>query len=141
VADEDTVSQPAPKDRECPAGLNLVLGELASEPLEKDGKQILAVDTTEAPGGEKDMWVHRFVGLSVVGEKRCVPLSLKPVPFGVFPADLVLWALGEAERLGLRVDALLLDPGLPQRGGSSSSRGWAHPSSSEPGKPGGSSAC
>ena len=85
--------------------------------------------------------VHRFVGLSVVGWRRCVPLSLKPVPFGAFPADLVLWALGEAERLGLRVDVLLLDPGLPQRGGSSSSRAWAHPSSSEPGKPRGSSAC
>ncbi|MHA1209857.1 MAG: hypothetical protein ACTSRF_11645, partial [Candidatus Freyarchaeota archaeon] len=57
------------------------------------------------------------MGLSVVGWRRCVPLSLKPVPFGAFPADLVLWALGEAERLGLRVDVLLLDPGLPQRGG------------------------
>ncbi|MEX2706836.1 MAG: hypothetical protein Q6352_016515 [Candidatus Freyrarchaeum guaymaensis] len=33
--------------------------------------------------------VHRFVGLSAVGGKRCVPLSLKPVPFGTFPADLV----------------------------------------------------
>ena len=56
--------------------------------------------------------VHRFVGLSVVGWRRCVPLSLKPVSFGAFPADLVLWALGEAERLGLRVDVLLLDRGF-----------------------------
>ena len=123
VADEDTVSYQLRKvGVECPAGLNLVLGEVASELLEKGGKHVLAVDTTEVEyWGEKDGWVHyspgrgwvhRFVGLSVVGWRRCVPLSLKPVSFGAFPADLVLWALGEAERLGLRVDVLLLDRGF-----------------------------
>ena len=47
---------------ECPAGLNLVLGEVASELLEKGGKHVLAVDTTEVPGGEKDGWVHYSPG-------------------------------------------------------------------------------
>jgi len=39
VADEDTVSQPAPKGgMECPAGLNPMLGEVTSELLEKGGR-------------------------------------------------------------------------------------------------------
>ncbi|MBS7270577.1 MAG: hypothetical protein KIH10_17290, partial [Candidatus Freyarchaeota archaeon] len=42
----------------------------------------------------------------------CVPLSLKPVPFGTFPADLVSWMLGEIEKLGLIVDVILLDRGF-----------------------------
>lgn len=48
---------------ECPAGLNLVLGEVASELLEKGGKHVLAVDTTEVEyWGEKDGWVHYSPG-------------------------------------------------------------------------------
>jgi len=55
---------PAPKGGvECPAGLNLVLGESASELLEKGGKHVLAVDTTEVEyWGEKDGWVHYSPG-------------------------------------------------------------------------------
>ncbi|MEX2704761.1 MAG: hypothetical protein Q6352_005820 [Candidatus Freyrarchaeum guaymaensis] len=64
VADEDTVSYQLRKvGVECPAGLNLVLGELASELLEKDGKHVLAVDTTEVEyWGERDGWVHYSPG-------------------------------------------------------------------------------
>lgn len=60
--------------------------------------------TPRAEAGFTALW-----DLGVVGHRRCIPLSLKPVPSGVFPADLVSWMLSEVERLGLMVDVVLLD--------------------------------
>jgi len=123
TADEDTVSYQLRKvGMNCPQKLNLEISTTAAGLLKGNKEYIIAVDTTEVEyWGKRDMWVHhspgrgwvhRFVGLSVVGYKRCVPLSLKPVPFGVFPADLVSWMLGEVERLSLRVGVVLLDRGF-----------------------------
>ncbi|MBS7251958.1 MAG: hypothetical protein KIH08_15405 [Candidatus Freyarchaeota archaeon] len=94
--DEDTVSYQLRKvGMDCPQKLNLELSTTALGLLERDKEYILAVDTTEVEyWGKRDMWVHyspgrgwvhRFVGLSVVGHKRlCSPLpqtsSLRNLP-------------------------------------------------------------
>nr|MDO8080829.1 transposase [Candidatus Freyarchaeota archaeon] len=126
VADEDTVSYQLRKiGWKCPERLNQEIGTTAAKLLKNRKSRkplllLLAVDSTEINyWGKPNLWVHyshlkkrmvhRFAGASVVGYRRCIPLSLKPIPLAVFPEDIVAQMLNDAEKLGLRVGVVLLD--------------------------------